>query len=189
MGMAKYPDHRPVVYFLVSPGQRRVKIGTTNNLARRISKLQEGNPERLELRATVPGGEAEERRQFDRFRHLYALQGEWFWLRGQLATFLAGQPLPSVKLPPRRTPRPGRGTPENLNNGGRRLGNRKSAIIRAKQARHFARKVMAVVSGFDPRDRWSLRQVAARLNRRGIAAPRGGKWSASQVARCRRHAA
>jgi DNA invertase Pin-like site-specific DNA recombinase len=58
----------------------------------------------------------------------------------------------------------------------------KSAEVRSRQAAERAvkvrRQIQAVTGGIDGS---SLRQIAAALNERGITAPRGGRWHASQV--------
>lgn len=64
-----------VVYFIRSP--TAVKIGTTNDAARRLRVLQTSHPEDLVLAATAPGGrslEAEYHKRFSKYR----LRGEWF---------------------------------------------------------------------------------------------------------------
>ena len=63
-----------------------------------------------------------------------------------------------------------------------RKGPAKSAEVRSQQATERATKVRrqieGMISGDEPR---SLRQIALALNKRGITAPRGGRWHASQV--------
>ena len=63
-----------------------------------------------------------------------------------------------------------------------RKGPAKSAEVRGGQAKERAlkvrRQIEAITAGGDGT---SLRQIAARLNDRGITAPRGGKWHAAQV--------
>ena len=63
-----------------------------------------------------------------------------------------------------------------------RKGPAKSAEVRGRQARERAlkvrRQIEAIITGGEGK---SLRQIAAALNRRGITAPRGGLWRASQI--------
>lgn len=63
-----------------------------------------------------------------------------------------------------------------------RKGPAKSAEVRCRQARERALKVRRQIDAISAGDeRMSLRQIAAALNDRGITAPRGGRWHASQV--------
>lgn len=63
-----------------------------------------------------------------------------------------------------------------------RKGPARSAEIRGRQAKERAlkvrRQVETIIADGETR---SLRQIAAALNERGITAPRGGKWHASQI--------
>jgi DNA invertase Pin-like site-specific DNA recombinase len=63
-----------------------------------------------------------------------------------------------------------------------RKGPARSAEVRGRRARERASKVRRQIEGIGggPATR-SLRQIAAALNDRGITAPRGGRWHASQV--------
>jgi DNA invertase Pin-like site-specific DNA recombinase len=56
----------------------------------------------------------------------------------------------------------------------------KSAEVRGRHARERALKVRRQI-GAIVQDGMTLRQIAATLNARGITAPRGGQWHASQV--------
>lgn len=58
----------------------------------------------------------------------------------------------------------------------------KSAEVRSRQAAERAQKVRRQIENITAGiEGPSLRQIAATLNDRGITAPRGGKWHASQV--------
>lgn len=67
------------------PGGRRwVKIGIANDVARRLSDLQTGNPDPLELLAVGPGGRVVEQLLHVRYGDQH-VRGEWFELEpGQL---------------------------------------------------------------------------------------------------------
>jgi DNA invertase Pin-like site-specific DNA recombinase len=58
-----------------------------------------------------------------------------------------------------------------------------SARVRIEQSRARARKVASHIKVLQEAGQTSLRQVAAALEAARITAPRGGRWSASQVAR------
>lgn len=62
-----------------------------------------------------------------------------------------------------------------------RKGPAASAIVRSQVSRQRAEKVMAQVRLLQERGATSLRQIADGLNERGIVAPRGGRWGASQI--------
>lgn len=66
-----------------------------------------------------------------------------------------------------------------------RKGPARSAQVRSRQAADRAvkvrRQVESIITAGGPR---SLRQIAEALNRRGITAPRGGKWHPAQVRKC-----
>lgn len=69
--------HDPIIYYVGARDVRRVKIGTTTDLRRRMERLGAQAIDRLEILATEPGGRAEERQRhvlFARFRR----HGEWF---------------------------------------------------------------------------------------------------------------
>jgi hypothetical protein len=69
------------VYFLLEPVSKRVKIGWTMHLRRRIRALQLLSPIPVTLLGSVPG-----RRMHERHIHLHLkehrLQGEWFEFEG-----------------------------------------------------------------------------------------------------------
>jgi DNA invertase Pin-like site-specific DNA recombinase len=60
-------------------------------------------------------------------------------------------------------------------------GNRASAKVRREQAQRRANDLRPVLEVISSQGALSLRQIAEALNRRGIATPRGGPWSAVQV--------
>lgn len=64
-----------------------------------------------------------------------------------------------------------------------KAGARASVAARRKQAAARARDLAVVVADLRRQGRTSLRDLAAGLNEREIAAPRGGLWQAAQVAR------
>lgn len=61
-----------------------------------------------------------------------------------------------------------------------RKGPAKSAEVRSREAAERALKVRRQIEATGMEGR-SLRQIASALNKRGITAPRGGKWHAAQV--------
>lgn len=66
-----------MIYFILDESSGFLKIGMANDPASRLALLQVGNPNRLELVGTLPGGRREElelHRRFAVFRGL----GEWF---------------------------------------------------------------------------------------------------------------
>lgn len=66
-----------MIYFAYCGSLDRLKIGTTTELKKRLSALQTGCPEPLELIGTIPGGRVEEAALHREFQHL-RLKGEWF---------------------------------------------------------------------------------------------------------------
>jgi hypothetical protein len=65
-----------VVYYVGDRESRRVKIGTSSNLATRFAALRRHYP-RAVLLATEPGAEELERQRHEQFRYAWAF-GEWF---------------------------------------------------------------------------------------------------------------
>jgi hypothetical protein len=57
-----------------------VKIGHSTNIPRRLGQYQAGNPRKLEVIATMPGGKAKERELHCKFMpyHMAWMVGEWF---------------------------------------------------------------------------------------------------------------
>jgi DNA invertase Pin-like site-specific DNA recombinase len=79
--------------------------------------------------------------------------------------------------------------------GGRRVSAERWAEIRlagsaqrTEKAEHQAAELLPVIQSIQAAGATSLRQIAAGLNERNIATPRGGEWSAVQVQRLRSHA-
>jgi hypothetical protein len=62
-------------------------------------------------------------------------------------------------------------------------GNRASAIARANIARNRAADILPVIHALQQEGVTTLAGIASALNHQGIPAPRGGTWSAVQVAR------
>jgi hypothetical protein len=60
-----------------------------------------------------------------------------------------------------------------------------AAVVRSKAADMKARDVAATITEIDATGSMPLRQIALALDARSIPAPRGGNWSAVQVARIR----
>lgn len=79
------------IYVIYSQSQGAVKIGfTRGDASLRLSQLQCGNPERLFLIHTEPGGVARERilhRRFEKYR--IRKDGEWFKLKGEVFEWLS----------------------------------------------------------------------------------------------------
>lgn len=73
------------------------------------------------------------------------------------------------------------GTPRNLKN--QHLGAKRSAAVRMKNAINRAADLKAVINELRASGCNSLRMLSQGLNERSIPAPKGGKWSATQVAR------
>jgi hypothetical protein len=66
----------PLVYFVAAKGGP-VKIGSTTNIASRITRLQTAVPKPLELLALIPGGADTEAALHEQFKDA-CLKGEWF---------------------------------------------------------------------------------------------------------------
>lgn len=66
-----------LVYFIQSGTNGPIKVGTTTDIDKRLFALQAGNPERLVLMATTPGGHALER-ELHALLARGALGREWF---------------------------------------------------------------------------------------------------------------
>lgn len=64
-----------------------VKIGISLNVAERISSLQTGAPEKITLYAVLDGWAADEVALHRRFA-AYRLNGEWFRLEGEVASWV-----------------------------------------------------------------------------------------------------
>lgn len=69
--------YKPKVYFVYDEGAEAVKIGVAGDPLRRLDQLQTGNPRRLALLGTIPGGRGIESEIHDHFRPVH-LRMEWF---------------------------------------------------------------------------------------------------------------
>ncbi|MFJ8856618.1 GIY-YIG nuclease family protein [Streptomyces sp. NPDC102437] len=71
------PSGSSFVYVIGPAGSTRVKIGTSNNPEKRLKELQTGNPDRLGILWSTPGG-----RELESMLHrafaAYRVEGEWF---------------------------------------------------------------------------------------------------------------
>lgn len=86
---AKKPDRESWVYFIRLGTSKKVKIGKSFRVDRRMSSLKHPLLGKLTLLAKVPGGHHEEKAFHKRFAQ-YRINGEWFKLEGELAEFVAG---------------------------------------------------------------------------------------------------
>jgi hypothetical protein len=75
------------VYFIRSPCARFVKIGFTENVAKRLKRLQVAHYGPLELVFAMHGGEQEEKELHERF-HTLRSYGEWFRWGPEIAAFI-----------------------------------------------------------------------------------------------------
>ena len=73
------------------------------------------------------------------------------------------------------------GKPENLSN--RNIGSARGSAVKTAKARARAADLAPVIEEMRAAGAVSLRALAEGLNARGIPAARGGRWSATQVAR------
>ena len=76
-----------MVYFLQGVVTKRIKIGSTKDLHRRMVWMQ--SSDELVCLATMPGGAAEEHALQRRFQHLWS-HGEWFEPGFELLMFIGG---------------------------------------------------------------------------------------------------
>lgn len=74
------------VYFAQAGG--RIKIGWSRNVAARITQLQTGNAEPVQLVATTPGARSRERQLHDQFAAA-RVSGEWFEATPELIAYIA----------------------------------------------------------------------------------------------------
>jgi hypothetical protein len=71
-------DHRsPVVYFIQAENGGHVKIGRTDDLAKRLQGLSTGRPDALVVLGAIPGASEDERRIHEALA-AYRDRGEWF---------------------------------------------------------------------------------------------------------------
>ncbi len=80
-----------MIYFIHNAALKAVKIGYSDDPAKRLRKLQTGAGARLELVGTIPGGPDLERRLHVRYAHR-RLYGEWFAADEAFLTELAALP-------------------------------------------------------------------------------------------------
>jgi hypothetical protein len=87
--------HRPisqsVVYIVGPPGCRKVKIGYASDFATRLTSLQIASPEKLIVRALIPGTIDLERDLHKRFA-ADRIRGEWFRHSKEIAALIAEYP-------------------------------------------------------------------------------------------------
>lgn len=83
--MAQAIEH--VVYVLRAGETMRIKIGYTNDIARRVVELQVGCPELLVLQLAVPGSLQDENELKQRFA-AYRRHGEWFDLSPEIEAWI-----------------------------------------------------------------------------------------------------
>ncbi len=67
----------PMTYFIHDEFSGAVKIGHAKNPRRRMELFQTGNPNKLVLLGSIPGGEWVETEIHDHFKSAH-LRGEWF---------------------------------------------------------------------------------------------------------------
>ena len=79
-----------MIYFISDEARKHVKIGYTGNddASGRLSQIQIGSPQQLEIIYTMPGSEINERRLHKLFASSYE-RGEWFRYTFGIAFFLA----------------------------------------------------------------------------------------------------
>ena len=75
------------------------------------------------------------------------------------------------------------GNPSHLNDAARRLGTMASSVVRGAKANQRLADLRPIVAELRTDGATTLRAIAQALNNRGIAAGRGGAWSAAQVHR------
>jgi hypothetical protein len=75
-----------MIYFVQTADNQFVKVGKADDVAKRMSGLQTGHPQKLKLLATMPGSHDEERAIHQRFSHLRT-SGEWFHSTPEIVTF------------------------------------------------------------------------------------------------------
>ena len=78
------------VYVIQESKSKRVKIGyTADSVNQRVSQLQTGNPEPLELVIVYPEYGRSEERFFHHLHKEYRLCGEWFAYQGSVRRMIA----------------------------------------------------------------------------------------------------
>jgi len=86
--MRVHANERETVYFLQAEGTRRIKIGTTKNLTKRLKALRAGSPVRLRLVGAVRGGHHLERILHMAFAPLRCGRSEWFEPGASLVSYV-----------------------------------------------------------------------------------------------------
>lgn len=76
-----------VVYFIQGETNPLIKIGIASDLNSRLSGIQTGNPDRLKVLATIPGGKEEEKIIHNKFSHL-RIRGEWYKPEPDLLSYI-----------------------------------------------------------------------------------------------------
>lgn len=79
-----------MIYFIAQDKMDLVKIGhvSKGQENQRLSTLQTGNPEKLQMLTTIQGGRKEERNLHSIFAE-YRYRGEWFFHTGKLKAYIA----------------------------------------------------------------------------------------------------
>jgi hypothetical protein len=78
-----------VTYFILAPDSKRVKIGTTiKDPEERLSNMQTGSPEKLEVVLVLEHRPPFEERQIHVRFDKYRIHGEWFEYRDALEAFI-----------------------------------------------------------------------------------------------------
>lgn len=80
--------HAAYVYFVQRGADGPVKIGYSKNPKGRLSALQTGIPEALQMLGVIPGGKSEEQSLHEEF-HDARISGEWFRPVPRLMAFIA----------------------------------------------------------------------------------------------------
>ena len=78
----------PVVYFIQAEEGGPIKIGYTNNLARRLYALRTGHPSRLRVLATIAGDRATEQTTHSAFSEERINGSEWFRPSSRLLSYI-----------------------------------------------------------------------------------------------------
>lgn len=76
-----------MIYFIVAFEVRKVKIGISRNLKRRLLALQMASPVHLKISASFPGTAETEHAMHERFAKA-RLHGEWFTLTREIEDFI-----------------------------------------------------------------------------------------------------
>jgi hypothetical protein len=89
----------PVVYFIQAESGGPIKIGRAKSVKRRLAILQIGNPARLVVLRTTPGGAHEEAALHAHFA-ASRLSGEWFEPTEELLALIAAEKIDLFALAP-----------------------------------------------------------------------------------------